>query len=215
MHVCLLLSTGTDIQPEEKGDLELIEQALQKALKIRTATAPSKKDSSKRAAPQEEQITASQASVASKGNPSAARSTSKSASHDRKEHKKPGSSLSSTVACKVSASHNAARAKTGIRRNTIQGRPASSARTMHHQAERKSQPAASGSGSIDRGLLQTSSLRSKNETIGSNVLSGNDLGKAAAMATLSSNDTAPAAQIHYSAGSLPQQKGYVFIGQQK
>lgn len=102
----MLLSSHTDASPGEKEDIELLEQALEKALRVRTGTGPSKKASNKQSAPRKETHTTvvapkegMRASAASKGNRST-RSTSKSASFDRKERISPGTSVSFTLASK-------------------------------------------------------------------------------------------------------------------
>ncbi|XP_044036198.1 tubulin epsilon and delta complex protein 2 isoform X2 [Siniperca chuatsi] len=137
-------AADTDTSPGEKEDMELLERALEKALRVRTGTGPSKKDCdrSKQSAYRKEPGTTvvtskegMQASAASKGNQTTTRSTSKSASLDRKEHKKPA----------------------GI---------------VHQHAARKSQQGVSASGPLDQGQLHTSTLHSKNKAIRSNVLSG-------------------------------------------
>ncbi|XP_078126366.1 uncharacterized protein tedc2 isoform X2 [Sander vitreus] len=169
----------TVTSPGEKEDMELLERALQKALRVRTGTGSSKKASKKQSAPRKEPGTTAavtskegrQASAASKGNQTTNRSTSKSASFDRKEHKKPG----------------------GI---------------VHQQAAaRNSEQAVSASGSLDRDQLHTSTLHSKIQTIRSNVLSGNDLGRAAAI-SIPSDNTVPVSHTQGSgAHSLPRQTG--------
>ncbi|XP_035511125.1 uncharacterized protein LOC118323291 [Morone saxatilis] len=171
-------AAATDASPGEKEDIELLEQALEKALRVRTGTGPSKKDINKQSAPRKEPSTTivtskegNQVSAASKGNQTTTRSTLKSASLGRKEHKKPA----------------------GI---------------VHHQAARKSQQTVSASGALDPGQLHTSTLHSKNKTIRSNVLSGNDLVKAAAISTPSSNSTVPVSHTEEcGAHSLPRQNG--------
>ncbi|XP_070779805.1 tubulin epsilon and delta complex protein 2 [Enoplosus armatus] len=134
---------ATDTSPGEKEDIELLERALEKALRVRTGSGPSKKDPdrNKQSAPRKETGTTvtskegMQASAASKGNQTTTRSTSKSASLDRKKHNKPA----------------------GI---------------VHQHAARKSQQAVSASGSLDQGQLQTSALPSENKTVRSSMLSG-------------------------------------------
>ncbi|XP_068574764.1 tubulin epsilon and delta complex protein 2 [Cebidichthys violaceus] len=87
-------ATETDTSPGEKEDMEMLERALEKALRVRTGTGRSKKALSKQSPPQKEPGTTAvtcnegvQASAASKGNQSTSRSASKSAAS--KEHKKP------------------------------------------------------------------------------------------------------------------------------
>ncbi|XP_060882610.1 tubulin epsilon and delta complex protein 2 isoform X2 [Labrus mixtus] len=101
----------SDTSPGEKEDIELLERALEKALQVRTGTGPSKKDSDRNKLPAQpkEQATyvvtvkeGKQTAAASKGNQTTFRSTSKSASLDRKEHKKPGASVSSSKAARKS-----------------------------------------------------------------------------------------------------------------
>lgn len=216
----MLLSPGTDTSPGEKEDIELLERALEKALRVRTGTRPSKKDSNKQSAPQKEPGTTAvapkegmQASAASKGNQTTSRSISKSARLDRKEHKKPGTLVSSTLGLKPAASYNPEQSTTTINRSIGQNCPVSSAGIVHHQAARKSQQAVSAFGALDRGQLHTSTLHSKNKTVRSSVLSGIDLGKAAAISTTSSNNTVPISHTEESgAQSLPRQIGYVFTG---
>ncbi|XP_039679888.1 uncharacterized protein LOC120573994 isoform X2 [Perca fluviatilis] len=169
----------TVTSPGEKEDMELLERALEKALRVRTGTGSSKKASKNQSAPRKEPGTTAvtskegrQAFAASKGNQTTTRSTSKSAGLDRKEPKKPG----------------------GI---------------VHQQAAaaRKSQQAVSASGSLDRGQFHTSTLHSKNQTVRSNVLSGNDLCRAAAI-SIPSDNTVPASPTHRSgAHSLLRQTG--------
>ncbi|XP_054464005.1 uncharacterized protein LOC129098899 isoform X2 [Anoplopoma fimbria] len=152
-------AADADTSPAEKEDMELLERALEKALRVRAGTGYSKKASSKQSPPRKEPGTTAvaskegmQTSAASKGNHSASRSTSKSATS--KEHKKP-------------------------------------AGVVHHQATRKSQQAAIASVTVDQGQLHTSTLHCKNKTIRSDLLSGHDLGKAAAISTLSKNTGPP------------------------
>ncbi|TMS14932.1 Tubulin epsilon and delta complex protein 2 [Larimichthys crocea] len=164
-------AADTDVSPGEKEDIELLEQALEKALWVRTGTGPSKKDSNKQCAPRKETKEGMQAFAVSKGHQTTTRSTSKSASLARKEHKRPA----------------------GI---------------VHHQPARKSQQAVSASGCVDPGQLHTSAFHSKNKTNRGNVLSGNDLGRAAAISMPSSNNTAPVSHTAESgAPCLPQQNG--------
>lgn len=210
----MLLSSGTDTAPVENEELELLERALEKALQVRTGTGPSKTDSKKQSAPGRKEPgptvltskdASKQAPAASKGSQTTARLSPNSASLDRK---RPGTSASSTLGSKSSVSYNTVRRKT-TNRNTIQTRAVYSAGTVHHQAGRKSQQAVSASGSLDLGQLHTSALHAKDKTFRSNVLSGSDIGKAAAISTPSSNKTAPASHTGES-HSLPRPNRYVF-----
>ncbi|XP_038556735.1 tubulin epsilon and delta complex protein 2 [Micropterus salmoides] len=124
-------AADTDTSPGEKEDIELLERALEKALRIRTGTGVSKKDHdrNKKSAPQKEPATTvvefkegMQAS-ASKANQTTKRSTSKSAGIDKKEHKKPGASVSSMLGPKSAAGYHSEQSKTIINRN-ISGKAA-------------------------------------------------------------------------------------------
>ncbi|XP_053300007.1 uncharacterized protein LOC128458960 isoform X1 [Pleuronectes platessa] len=188
----------TDTSPGEKEDIELLEQALEKALRIRTSSGASVKDQDgkKPARPLKD--------VASfKGGRTTIGPTSKLASLDRKEHKKPVSSVSSTQGSRPSASIDPG--KSTIKpnnRSTIQKLPVSSAEVLHHQAVRKLRQAASASG----GRISTS--HSKNRTIKSSVLSGGDPGKAAAISAPPSNNTLPFPHTHKAAAhGLPRRDG--------
>ncbi|KAL7379344.1 hypothetical protein ABVT39_026442 [Epinephelus coioides] len=169
-------ATDTVTSPGEREDMELLERALEKALQVRTGTGSSKKDSNKQSAHRKEPSTTAvtseegmQTSVACKGNLTTTRLTSRSASVDRKEHKK-------------------------------------SAGIAHHQAARKSRQAVSASSSLDRGQLHTSALHSKNKIVRSNVLSGNDRGKAAAIPT-PSDTSVPVSHTESGAQSLLREDG--------
>ncbi|XP_022608353.1 uncharacterized protein C16orf59 homolog [Seriola dumerili] len=184
-------ATDTNTLPGEKEDIELLERVLEKALWVRTGSGASKKDPdrNKQSGPRKEPGTSvvtskgvTQSSAPSKGSDLTIRSTSKSASLDRKEHKKPGSSLSSSLGARPSTSNNPRQSKTTNNRGTIQKHPVSSAAAVHHQATRKLQQAGSASGSPDR---------SKKKTVKSSMLSVENLGEAAAIPTPSSNNAVP------------------------
>ncbi|XP_034075460.1 uncharacterized protein LOC117548357 isoform X1 [Gymnodraco acuticeps] len=201
----------TVTSPVEKEEMELLERALEKALRVRTGTVSSKKDSNKQSACRKASSTSAvtskegmQASTAPKGNQKTARSTSKSASLDRKDHRKPGTLVFNS---KSSHSYHPGQCKTRINRNIIMNCSVSSAGIVHHQAARASQQAVSASGSLARGQLHTSTLHSKNKTIRSNELSGTDLGTAAAFSTHSHNTVPVSHRLESGAHSLPPQKG--------
>lgn len=87
--ICVLHSADTDASPGEKEDIELLERALEKALRVRTGGGPSKK-APKEASQKKTHATVvtikegMQASAASKVNQSS-RSTSNSSSIGRTE----------------------------------------------------------------------------------------------------------------------------------
>ncbi|XP_045886883.1 tubulin epsilon and delta complex protein 2 isoform X2 [Micropterus dolomieu] len=204
-------AADTDTSPGEKEDIELLERALEKALRIRTGTGVSKKDHdrNKKSAPQKEPATTvvefkegMQASAASKANQTTKRSTSKSAGIDKKEHKKPGASVSSMLGPKSAAGYHSEQSKTIINRNIILNCPVSSVGIVHQHTARKSQQTFSTSDSLDQ--LPTSTLHSKNKTFRSNVLSG----KAAAFSTPSLNNTVPVSHSEVSGvHSVPRKNG--------
>lgn len=194
----MLLSSDTNTSPGEKEDIELLERVLEKALWVRSGSGASKKDPDrdKQYVPQKEPgasvVTSkhlTQSSAPSKASQTAIRSTSTSASLDGKQHKKPGHSLSSS--------------KTINNRGTIQKHPVSSAGAVHHQGARKLQQAGLASASLDC---------FKKKTVKSSVLGGEDVGKAAAISTLSSNNTGPFSHTNKSGSHrLPQHTEYVFL----
>ncbi|XP_040012496.1 hyphally regulated cell wall protein 3 [Xiphias gladius] len=180
-------ATDTKTSPGETEDIDLLERALEKALWVRTGTETSKnkpdrnKESGSRKEPGTSAVTSkdvTQSSAPSKASQTTIKSTSKS---------KPGSSVSSTLGSRPSASNNPRQSKSTNYRNIVQKDPVSSARVVHHHTARKLQQAGSASGSLDH----ISTLHSKNKTVKSSVLSDDDLGKAAAISTPSSNDAVP------------------------
>ncbi|XP_062421990.1 uncharacterized protein LOC119219952 isoform X2 [Pungitius pungitius] len=176
--------TATDTSPGEKEDIELLERALEKALRVRTGTGFPKKGLSKQSPPQKEPCSTAVActSAASKVNRSTSRSTSKSA--NPKEPKKPGTSVPSTLVSKLSAGHYPGRGKTTSKSQF------SSAGVPHRQAARKPPQAASGCGSVD--AFHTSALHSEKKTIRlvQDLLSGHDLSKAVAASAPTRNPLA-------------------------
>lgn len=201
-------ATDTDISPGEKEDMELLERALEKALRVRTGTGYSKKASLKQSPSQKKPGTTAvackgmQVSAAFKGNQSTSRSTSKSATS--KEHKRSAPSAPSTLGSEPSANHDPGQCQTTINRKITQKCPLSSDGVVHRQAARK------GSGSVDLGQIHTSTLHSKKKTIRSNTLSGREPGQAAAISALSNNMLPVSQTEEPAAHGLPQRNGYVF-----
>lgn len=204
----MLLCSDTNISPGKTEDLALLERALEKALHVRTASGVSEKDPNrnKHPGPQKEAGATSvlfkdvtQSSAPYKGSQTTIRSTSKSASLDRKCHKRPGSS---TLGSRPSASYNPGQSKTINNRNRIQNHSVSSVGAVYHQTARKSQL----DGSTHASLTRIPTLQSKNATVRSN--SDDDLEKADT-ASSPSNDTGPYSHIREWAHSVPQQNGYV------
>lgn len=201
-------AADTDTSPGEREDIELLERALEKALRVRAGTAPSKKEShrTKASAPQKEAGTTNgtskegmQACVALKGNHSTTKSTSKSASLDRKEHRKACASVSSMSGSKSSPSYNPRQSKSAVNKNRTQG----CAGIVHHQVIRKSGKLAVA-GSFDPSQSHTATHLCKNKTMRSDAPSG----KAAATRTPSSNNTVPVSHTEeFGAQSSPPQNG--------
>ncbi|XP_005454960.1 uncharacterized protein tedc2 isoform X1 [Oreochromis niloticus] len=202
----------TGVSPCDKEDIELLEKALEKALRVRTGSEPSKKDS-KLPKPGKETgtlgarpVDVTHSSAASRGSQRTIRSSTKSASLDRKGYRRPGLSVCSSLASGPLASADPGQTKTTDNRNTIQNHPASSAGALHHQASRKLQQAVVPSVSPDH----ITSLLSKNKTIRSNMSSGNDLRKAVPVSANSSNNVVSSSQTNEpGACSLPQQNGRI------
>ncbi|KAM8844258.1 uncharacterized protein tedc2 isoform 1-T1 [Spinachia spinachia] len=159
-------ATATDSSPGEKEDIELLERALEKALRVRTGAGYSKKDSSKR--PCTTAVARAEgalAPAASKVDRSTSRPTSKSA--NPKEPKRPGTSVPPTLGPELCAGHHPAR------RKTTSKTPFSSAGVAHRQAAGKPQQAHPGQ-------LHTASLHSKKKTVRSDLVSARDPGEAVA-----------------------------------
>lgn len=176
-------ATGEDASLGETEDIDLLERALEKALQVRTGTEPSKKDSfrNKLSGPQMEPVGSSvgvtQSSAPSRGSQTTVKLTSKTSRIPMKGHRKPGPSICSNQASRLSSSSdNSGQSKATEKRPINQNNPALSAVVVHHQA-------VSGPGSVDH----ISTLLSKNKTVRNNVLHGDDLGKAASVSTPSSN----------------------------
>ncbi|GLD66188.1 uncharacterized protein AKAME5_001760100 [Lates japonicus] len=130
-------ATDTNTSPGEQDDLELLERALEKALRVRTGSGASKKDP------------------------------------DRNKQSGPWKELGASA-------------------------------VTSKDAARKLQQTGSASGSLDH----ISALHSKNKTVKSSMLSGDDLGKAATISAHSSNNTVPFSHTHESgAHSLFEHSG--------
>ncbi|XP_029997875.1 uncharacterized protein tedc2 isoform X2 [Sphaeramia orbicularis] len=190
-------SPDTDTSPVEKEDLELLEEALEKALRVRSGLEPSRKHSSsnKKSGHQNElgatgvtSKEARQASGVCRGNPTSSRSTSKSATVGRKEDRKCSRSVSSTVGLRPVDCHKTGLLKAIKNRNTIQDHFVSSTGIVQASDQRR----------------PTSTFQSKIKTVRSAVLSSKDLGKAAP----SSHNLVSFSKLEeFGAHSLPQQNG--------
>ncbi|XP_058509756.1 uncharacterized protein LOC131475559 [Solea solea] len=180
------IASETNTSPGVKEDIELLERVLEKALQVRTGSRTSTKDPDRHKQSRTQKETGSSSSASKdiavyKGSQTTVRSTAKSASVERKEHKKRGASVSSTLGSRTSANKNQGHSKITNNRSKPQFL---SAEAVHHGAARKLQQA--GSVSVAPGRI--SALHAKNKTIKSSVLRGDDLGKAAAISTPSSNN---------------------------
>lgn len=164
LHVCMLQCSDTDISPGEKEEIELLERALEKALRIRAGTEISKKTTKrdKQSGPLKElggtdvkPKMVTQASEACKGNQTTARPTTKSASLGSKE--KPGMSISSKLGSRTATGHSSDKDKSDLTKT----HPVSSAETVHRQAAYKAQQAVSTSGSLVQGQAYISTCKYK------------------------------------------------------
>ncbi|KAM9391602.1 uncharacterized protein tedc2 [Pholidichthys leucotaenia] len=211
-YSCLFtpLSPGAAASPGENEDMELLERALEKALRVRTGSENSKNDSSgnklcgTRKEPGTSPVTSSDVTHSStefKGNQPTLKSTAKSVSIDRNGSKKPALSVSARLGSRPSAKCNPELCKTRHNRNLIQKHPTSSADVVHHRASRKSQQPGLATGSGDH----ISTLLSKNKTVRSKVLSGDGPGEAASVA--SPSNSKPPHTDDSEAGSVHQMNG--------
>ncbi|KAK2833449.1 hypothetical protein Q5P01_017338 [Channa striata] len=200
----------TNTSPVEKEEIKLLEEALEKALRVRTGLGVSKKDPNRNKQHGfQKELGDTSASSKDVTPPSALpkrsqttiKSTSKSTSLDRKWNKPSGSS---TLGSRQSATYNQCQPKTTNYRNTIQKHTVSSAGAVQHQAAKKLQQADEASAPLDH----FPTLHSQHTTVRSTVLSGNDLGKLISVSTPSSNETVDFSPKHRSgAHSLLQTNG--------
>lgn len=204
----MLPSSDTNISTWEKEDIELLEQALEKALQVRSASGVSEKgpNRNKHPGPGKEPGATSvlikdvtQSSAQCKGSQTTIRFTSKSASLDRKLHKKP---RSSTLGSSPSAGCNPGQPNPKNNRSRIQNHPVSS---VCHQAATKSQKG----GSTYASLAHISTLHSKKTTVQSN--SDDDVETVATTVSSPSDDSGTYSHTNESGvHGLLQQNGYVF-----
>ncbi|XP_036004614.1 tubulin epsilon and delta complex protein 2 isoform X2 [Fundulus heteroclitus] len=191
-------AADAESSPGEKEDIELLEQALQKALQVRSATEVSRRDGgkSKPSAAPKESGNVPAPSAAPKEGQATIKSSQKSAGLHREGHKKPGFSLSS----RPSAGQKPAQSKDVTRQH-----PSSAARAGRRQASRRLQPAVlAGSASAD----QNPASLFKTKTVRSNVPGDNGPGKAASVSVPPSSDIGSFSGTDGSgAGSLHQQNG--------
>ncbi|XP_013865532.1 uncharacterized protein tedc2 isoform X2 [Austrofundulus limnaeus] len=178
-----------DTSPGEKEDIDLLERALEKALRVRTGSQLSKDDccTNNLSGPRSETNPTTgvliSSAVANEGQ-TTIRTTSKSARLGRKEHKTSGLSVRSTPSSRSSTSYKPTQPKTVNNRNTIQNRFSSSTRALHHRASRKFQQTVAASAAPD----PITTPLSTNKTARSNLARDDDLSRAAAASTPSSNN---------------------------
>ncbi|XP_034045709.1 uncharacterized protein LOC117527460 isoform X2 [Thalassophryne amazonica] len=204
-------SAATDASPQDKEEIELLEQALENALAVRTGIGTSKKvaDGNKQFAPENEKdgraVTSKDiphATVSSKGNQENVRSASKSNSLIRKhtKHEKP---VFSTSGSKAAAGYH--HGKAAVNCNLIQKHPISSTEIVLRHAARKKRQAVSNSGSS--GHSQFPVFHPKHKNVCNSVPSQDE--KASTVSILLSNNTVSAAD-ETGAQSFPQQNGIPF-----
>ncbi|PWA33855.1 hypothetical protein CCH79_00018736 [Gambusia affinis] len=183
-------AADAESSPGQKEDIELLEQALEKALRVRTGSEVSKQDSSKRKLPTTKETECISAlSAVTKDNQPTIKSSKKSASLHRRGHKKPSVSHSS----KPSASHKPAQSK-----NRTQYHPFSAAHAGHHQ-----QTVLAGFEPPD----QITALLSKNKTVRSNMHRDDGLSKSASVPMPSSGDMSFSGTAGSGVSSLHQHNG--------
>lgn len=186
----MLLFSDADASPGEKEDIDLLERALEKALRVRTGSEPSKDNfcRSNLAGAQSETSPTTDvlisSAVANRAHTSV-RSISKSDSLGRKGYKKSDLSVHSTLSSKPSTSYKPTMFKSVHNRNAIQNCFSSSARAVHHRAPRTFQQTVPASASPD----PTTAPLSNKKTARSNVARSGDMRRAAAVSVPSSNNT--------------------------
>ncbi|XP_028312048.1 uncharacterized protein tedc2 isoform X2 [Gouania willdenowi] len=166
--------------PGQKDDIDLLDQALEKALKIRSGIDSSKKHTvrnkfpgcEKEQGPGADSANDRTMSASIKGCQKITKSSSKPACVIRKGNHKDRSSASSRHAASFRSGHS----KTTNNRNIIQEHLASSAGLVHHQA-------ASASASAN----DISTRLSKNKNTRNNMLCDDNLEKSASVSTTSPN----------------------------
>ncbi|XP_054891740.1 uncharacterized protein LOC129363581 [Poeciliopsis prolifica] len=183
-------AADAESSPGEKEDIELLEQALEKAFRVRTGSEVSKQDSSKRKLSTTKETDCMPAlSAVTKNNQPIIKSNKKSGSLHRKGHKKPSVSHSS----RPSASQKPAQSK-----NRTQHHPSSAAHAGHHQ-----QTVLAGFESPD----QITASLSKNKTVRSNMPRDDGLSKSASVPRPSSDDMSFSGTDGSGVSSLHQHNG--------
>lgn len=207
----VLFLSHVDTSPGEKEDIDLLERALEKALRVRTGSQLSKEDccTNNLSGPRSETNPTTDvlisSAVANEGQ-TTIRSTSKSARLGRKEHKKSGLSVCTALSSRSSTSYKPTQPKTINNRNTIQNHLSSSTRALHHWASRKFQQTVAASAAPDP---ITTSL-STNKKARNNLARDDDLSRAAAVSMPSSNHIVSLSDADgFGLSTLLQQNGYV------
>ncbi|XP_007556442.1 uncharacterized protein C16orf59 homolog [Poecilia formosa] len=183
-------AADAESSPGEKEDIELLEQALEKALRVRTGSEVSKQDSGKRKLSTTKATERMPAlSAVTKHDQPTIKSSKKSASLHGKGPKKPSVSHSS----RPSAGHKPAQSK-----NRTQHHPSSAARAGHHQ-----QTVLAGFKSPD----QITASLSTNKTVRSNMPRDDGLSKSVSVPMPSSDDMSFSGTDGPGVGSLHQHNG--------
>ncbi|XP_061567552.1 uncharacterized protein LOC133421800 [Cololabis saira] len=175
-------AADTDASPTENEDMELLEQALQKALMVRTGTELSARDAQRNNLSgahkeKDENMDGLNSSTAPKGSKKTLKPISKSTGLGRKGFKPSGLSACSTLSSTHSTSHKPIESKGRYNKNGIRNHSSSSIQAVHHQASKKRQQVVSASASPE----QITSSLSKNKTVSSNMGRDNDPTKAASV----------------------------------
>ncbi|KAM4597992.1 tubulin epsilon and delta complex protein 2 [Polymixia lowei] len=174
----------TDILPEEKEEIDLLERALEKALRIRSGPSKEPHGSNDLSGPNKEAcgtVVKPKGVIQTSGTSKATvKSTSKSGSLDRKETRKPTMSAVSMPGQRGTTGHHPRQYKASVGGNSIQKPPVTSTTVVPLRPAEKAQQAVSRSDFLDQGHSHPSTSRSKDVAMRSSLLSAGDLGKAVA-----------------------------------
>ncbi|XP_024127650.1 uncharacterized protein LOC112146203 [Oryzias melastigma] len=172
-----------DSSSREQEDMELLEKALEEALRVRTGSDISRKTLKSNVSQIKKEVTTMgklNQCLPTKGSQKAAIATSKPLSWDKEGHKTSASTVRPKISSRLSASGKSGKSKSSSKRTVIQN-PPFLVQTDHRHASRKLQQAVSASATPD----QITTLLSENKTDRRNMQSGDDPSNAASASKLS------------------------------
>ncbi|RVE69520.1 hypothetical protein OJAV_G00078830 [Oryzias javanicus] len=173
-----------DSSSREQEDMELLEKALEEALRVRTGTDISRKTLKSTVSHIEKEKGTTMGNLnqclPTKGSQKAATVTSKSLSFDKEGHKISASTVRPKTSSRLTASGKSGKSKSSSKRTVIQN-PPFLVQTDHRHASRKLQQPVSASAAPD----QITTLLSENKTARRNMQSGDDPSNAASASKLS------------------------------